>query len=90
MKQNEITALADERKMFGYTKQLSHEELAVLKDEMSDQSIKERELKIELKEMTKEIKDRMKPITKVKNELLEKIKAKAEFVDEMCSIHFRD
>ena len=73
---------------FGYTKKLTHEELAEKKDELSEKVIKVRDLRADLKDYTANIKAELKPILAEKDELSAVIKAKAEFVNEMCSIIF--
>lgn len=88
MGKNEIKAIADKRENFGYTKQLTHEELTELKDQLSEKAIKVKKLQSDLKEYSKEIKEELKPILAEKNQLIDTIKAKAKFVTEMCSIVF--
>ena len=85
---SEITALADKREEFGYTKPLTHEELVELKDELSQKVIEVRELKNTLKVYSTQIKGQMKPLLEEKEHLAETIKGKAKFVNEMCSVCF--
>jgi len=85
---NEISAIADRREQFGYTKQLTHDELAELKNELSEKAIEAKRLKEQLKLYSTQIKGELKPIMAEKDVLIETIKQKAKFVTELCSIVF--
>jgi len=88
MNQNDLKNIADKRQDFGYTKSLTHEELAELKTELSEKAISVSDLKADLKDYSTEIKRVIKPLAERKAELIATIKAKAIFVNEPCSILF--
>jgi hypothetical protein len=88
MNKNEMSAIADRRETFGYTKQLTHEELIEYKNQLAEKAIEVKRLKDDLKLYSTQIKGELKPLVAEKDSILETIKAKAKYVNEMCSIVF--
>jgi len=68
----------------GYMKPFTPEELAEMKESLAETSIEINDVEIEKKEMLEGFKRRAKPLLEAKQQLLENIKHKAEFVDEQC------
>lgn len=87
MKTN-VSELADRRENFGYTKKLTYDELVEYKSQLAEKAIEAKRLKEDLKLYSTQIKGELKPIMAEKDSLLEVIKAKAKYVNEMCSIVF--
>ena len=68
----------------GYSKRFTPEQLSSMKDLLSEKVIKINDIEEEKKAVTDQFKTLLKPITKEKQEILSKIKNKAEFVNEQC------
>lgn len=68
----------------GYMKQYTNEELAEMKDQLSDTAIKINDIEIEKKMVNDEFKVRLKPLKKHKDSLLDGLKNKAKHVNEQC------
>ena len=67
-----------------YMKPFSSGELQGMKEELSETSIEINDIEIEKKEVAAQFKNRMKPLTERKGELLDNIKKKAKYVKEEC------
>ena len=68
----------------GYMKHYTPEELAKLKENLSETDIAINDIEEEKKEANKEFKDRIDPLAKERKTILEGLKNKAEFVTENC------
>lgn len=69
----------------GYTHRFSPEELAQKKESLAEVSISINDIEIEKKEVMDSFKERLKPLTETKSELLDNIKRGSEYVDnEEC------
>lgn len=67
-----------------YMKQFAPDELQGMKEQLSETSIEINDIEIEKKEVATQFKNRLKPLTKRKSELLDNIKKKAKYVKEEC------
>lgn len=68
----------------GYMKPFTPEELVEMKETLAETSIEINDVEIEKKKVLEDFKLRTKPLLQRKSTLLQNIKHKAEFVDEMC------
>lgn len=68
----------------GYMKQYTPEELARMKETLSDTSIAINDIEEEKKEVVAEFKERLDPLVKERKIILEGLKKKAEYVTEKC------
>lgn len=68
----------------GYMKRFSPEELAEMKDSLSEVAISINDIEEERREVAKEFKEQLKPVKEEKKRLLVGLKNKAEFVRENC------
>ena len=76
---------ADSVEKIGYTHRFSPQELAQKKESLSEVSISINDIEIEKKESMNLFKERLKPLTDTKSELLDNIKRGSEYVEnEEC------
>lgn len=76
---------ADSVEKIGYTHRFTPDELAQKKKVLAEVSISINDIEVEKKEAMQEFKERLKPLTEEKQELLDHIKRGSEFVeDEEC------
>lgn len=68
----------------GYMKRYTPEELAKLKETLSETDIEINDIEDEKKEAMKDFKTRLEPLTTERKTILEGLKKKAEFVTEKC------
>lgn len=68
----------------GYMKQYTPEELARLKETLSDTSIIINDIEEEKKGVVAGFKERLDPLVKERKTIIEGLKKKAEYVTEMC------
>lgn len=68
----------------GYMKQYTPEELARLKETLSDTSIIINDIEEEKKDVVAGFKERLDPLVKERKTILEGLKKKAEYVTEKC------
>lgn len=68
----------------GYMKQYTPEELARLKETLSDTSIIINDIEEEKKDVVAGFKERLDPLVKERKTIIEGLKKKAEYVTEMC------
>lgn len=68
----------------GYMKRYTPEELAKLKENLSETDIQINDIEDEKKEVMADFKARLEPLTKERKTILEGLKKKAEFVEENC------
>lgn len=79
-----ISDSCDKVESIGYMKQFDSEELDRLKGDLSETSISIKDIELEKKEIMAEFKERLKPLLEDKEILIQKLKRKAEFVNEDC------
>lgn len=76
---------ADAVEKIGYTHRFTPEELAQKKERLAEVSITINDVEMEKKQAMEDFKERLKPLTEAKHELLDHIKRGSEFVEnEEC------
>ena len=76
---------ADAVEKIGYTHRFTPEELAQKKETLAEVSITINDVEMEKKQAMEDFKERLKPLTEAKHELLDHIKRGSEFVEnEEC------
>lgn len=76
---------ADAVEKIGYTRRFTPEELAQKKETLAEVSITINDVEMEKKQAMEDFKERLKPLTEAKHELLDHIKRGSEFVEnEEC------
>lgn len=68
----------------GYMKAYTPEELQGHKEKLANVSIEISEIENEIKEIKKEYAERLKPLKEARENMVSNIKAKAEYVNEVC------
>lgn len=68
----------------GYMKAYAPEELQGHKEKLANVSIEISEIENEIKEIKKEYAERLKPLKEARENMVSNIKAKAEYVNEVC------
>jgi DNA-binding transcriptional regulator GbsR (MarR family) len=68
----------------GYMKRFSHEQLAQMKENLSETCIQINDVEEEKKEVVKDFKARLEPLTDERKRLLKWLKDKVEYVTENC------
>ena len=79
-----LNANCDAVENVGYTRRFTAEELAKMKENLSETAIRINDIEIAKKEAMKAIKKELDPLNEDKVDLLEKLKNKSEFVEEDC------
>jgi hypothetical protein len=85
--QNRINFLkdnCDKAEKKSYMKPFTADQLLQMKEELSENAIRYNDIELEKKQMSNEFKERMKPLSERKSELLSGLKNKAELVTEDC------
>lgn len=70
----------------GYMKAYTPEELQGHKEKLANVSIEISEIENEIKEIKKEYAERLKPLKEARENMVSNIKAKAEYVNEVCFV----
>lgn len=68
----------------GYSKRFAPDQIASMKDKLSENAININDIEEEKKATNDMFKERLKPLKKEQKEVLTKIKNKSEFVHEQC------
>lgn len=79
-----LEANCDAVEKLGYTRRFSKEELAQKKERFAELSISISDIEQEKADSMASFKERMKPLSEEKKDLLFEIKQKSEFVNENC------
>jgi hypothetical protein len=74
----------DKVEEIGYMKRFSPEDILEMKEQLSETDIQINDLEIEKAELTKGIKEQIKPLAETRKTLLQNIKQKSEFTKEKC------
>lgn len=75
---------ADKIQEYGYTKRFTPEQLARMKETLSDISIEVNDLEEQKKDAMAGFKEKLKPVITARKQLLKGLKTKSEFVQEEC------
>lgn len=75
---------ADSKEEIGYMRRFTSEEMADMKDELSDLDIQLNDLEEDKLAAMQEFKDKMRPLQEEKKSILANLKNKSEFVRESC------
>ena len=84
LKEQFIKDNADACENKGYMKAYTPEELQGHKEKLANVSIEISEIENEIKEIKKEYAERLKPLKEARENMVSNIKAKAEYVNEVC------
>lgn len=77
---------ADKIEKFGYMRKFTADELQQMKENLSNESIEKNDLELELKEIAKDLNDKIKGKKKSIKVILHNLKHKAEYVNEECCV----
>lgn len=87
-KLSNLRAVADKTETFSYMQRFTSDEIAEMKDQFAELSIKLGVINDEFKEIKDEFKERTKPLQKELGLLLSNIKQKSRAVTEECFVEF--